>query len=60
MPLILESQRDAQNIAGRRAVTEYLRQHWDGSTIMMSVGSLARYMQDLSKEGFDVRDFFTK
>jgi hypothetical protein len=55
--LIGEAQRDAQNMAGRRAVTDYLRAHWDGRPIMMSMGSLAHYMHDLSREGFNVRDF---
>ncbi|MEP6918555.1 MAG: hypothetical protein ABJC89_23135, partial [Acidobacteriota bacterium] len=32
-------------------------QHRDGRTIMMSMGSLGHYMQDLSADGFDIRDF---
>ena len=56
-PLVSESQRDAANRAGRAGVTEYLRAHWDGSTIMMSMGSLAHYMHDLSALGMNVRDF---
>jgi hypothetical protein len=32
-------------------------QHNDGSTIMMSMGSLAHYMHDLSAQGFRIRDF---
>jgi len=56
-PLVLESQRDAANMAGRRAVTEYLAQHRDGRTIMMSMGSLGHYMQDLSQAGFSIHDF---
>jgi hypothetical protein len=56
-PLVIESQRDASNMAGRRAVTEYLVRHRDGRTIMMSMGSLGHYMQDLSKEGFRIHDF---
>jgi hypothetical protein len=56
-PLIAESQRDAQNSAGRRVVTEYLRTHHDGRPIMMSMGSLAHYMHDLSSIGLDVHDF---
>ncbi len=56
-PVIVESQRDAQNMAGRRAVTAYLRAHHDGRPIMMSMGSLAHYMHDLSLEGFDIHDF---
>ena len=51
-PLIAESQRDAQNLVGRRAVTAYLVAHHDGRPIMMSMGSLAHYMHDLSSEGF--------
>ena len=56
-PLIVESQRDAANSAGRRAVTAYLAQHYDGRTIMMSMGSLGHYMQDLSAQGFRIHDF---
>jgi hypothetical protein len=55
--LIAESQRDAANMAGRRAVTQYLAQHHDGTTIMMSMGSLAHYMHDLSAQGFAIHDF---
>jgi hypothetical protein len=56
-PLVVESQRDAENRRGRQAVTDYLHHHWDGATVMMSMGSLAHYMHDLSAVGFDVRDF---
>ena len=56
-PLIKESQRDAANKAGRAAVTAYLVQHYDGTTIMMSMGSLGHYMHDLSAKGFRIRDF---
>ena len=56
-PLIAESQRDAANSAGRAAVTQYLVAHRDGLPIMMSMGSLAHYMHDLSREGFAVHDF---
>jgi hypothetical protein len=56
-PVIVESQRDAQNMVGRRAVTAYLRTHYDGRPIMMSMGSLAHYMHDLSLEGFEIHDF---
>ena len=55
--VIAESQRDARNQAGRQAVTAYLRAHWSGEPIMMSMGSLAHYMHDLSRDGFDVHDF---
>ena len=56
-PLITESARDAANTAGRRAVTAYLDAHYDGRTIMMSMGSLGHYMHDLSASGFRIHDF---
>jgi hypothetical protein len=56
-PMIAEAQRDAANRIGRQAVTEYLRAHWDRSTIMMSMGSLAHYMHDLTELGMGIRDF---
>jgi hypothetical protein len=56
-PLIVESQRDAANSVGRRVVTTYLAEHYDGRTIMMSMGSLGHYMQDLSARGFTIHDF---
>jgi hypothetical protein len=56
-PLVAESQRDKENRHGRQAVTDYLRQHWDGSTVMMSMGSLAHYMHDLSALRIDIRHF---
>jgi hypothetical protein len=56
-PLVVESQRDAQNMRGRQAVTSYLVAHHDGRPIMMSMGSLAHYMHDLSAIGLDVHDF---
>ena len=56
-PVVMESQREAPNQAGRRAVTAYLLQHWDGQPILMSMGSLAHYMHDLSADGFHIGDF---
>ena len=56
-PMIAEAQRDAANQIGREAVTSYLREHWDGTTIMMSMGSLAHYMHDLTKLNLRIRDF---
>lgn len=56
-PMVVEAQRDATNMAGRRAVTKYLQEHYDGRTIMMSMGSLGHYMQDLSAAGFGIHDF---
>jgi len=56
-PVIVEAQRVAAEDAGRTTVTAYLTAHWDGQPIMMSMGSLAQYMHDLSAAGFYVRDF---
>ena len=56
-PLVAESQRDVVNAVGRAAVTQYLASHWDQRPIMMSMGSLAHYMHDLSQHGFAIHDF---
>jgi hypothetical protein len=56
-PLIAEAQRDVDNIRARQVVTRYLQDHYDGTLIMMSMGSLAHYMHDLSAAGFDLREF---
>jgi hypothetical protein len=56
-PMIVEAQRDAANMAGRRAVTTYLVSHYDGRTILVSMGSLGHYMHDLSHAGFRIHDF---
>jgi hypothetical protein len=56
-PVVVESQREAPNKLGRRAVTAYLEANWDGQPVMMSMGSLGHYMHDLSANGFRVRDF---
>ena len=56
-PVVIESQREAQLQQGRRTVTAYLAGHWDGQPILMSMGSLAHYMHDLSASGFGIKDF---
>jgi hypothetical protein len=56
-PLIAEAQRDAENMRARAAVTSYLEEHYDGRLVMMSMGSLAHYMHDLSRSGFRLREF---
>lgn len=56
-PLVLESQRETANMVGRRTITSYLQQHYDGTGIMMSMGSLGHYMHDLSLAGFDLKEF---
>jgi hypothetical protein len=56
-PIIAESRRDDANREGRRAVTRYLAEHWDGTPIMMSMGSLAHYMHDLMEIDLRIRNF---
>jgi hypothetical protein len=56
-PMLLEAQWDREAAHGRRAVTECLRQRYSGEKIVASMGSLAHYMQDLSRDGFDIADF---
>ena len=56
-PVVVEAQRDRENIAGRAVVTSYLAQHYDGELVMMSMGSLGHYMHDLSAAGLYIRDF---
>jgi hypothetical protein len=56
-PLVAESRLDEANREGRRAVTRCLEQHWDGTPIMMSMGSLAHYMHDLTAIGMPLRGF---
>jgi hypothetical protein len=56
-PMVLEAQLDVPNSNGRADVTRCLRDAYDGTTIMASMGSLGHYMQELSSEGFEIRDF---
>ena len=56
-PMVLEAQWDRANQAGRARVAAYLRAHWNGRTIMASMGSLAHFMQELSRDGLRIRDF---
>jgi hypothetical protein len=56
-PMVVEAQWDRPNTAARLPVGQYLHQHYDGTTIMASMGSLGHYMQELSHEGFAIKDF---
>ena len=42
---------------GRRRVTACLRSAYGGEKILASMGSLAHYMQELSREGFHIVEF---
>ena len=56
-PMIAEARREERHQRARQAVTAALQARWDGSPILMSMGSLAHYMHDLGREGFDLADF---
>jgi hypothetical protein len=56
-PMVTEAQREHPTSNARRAVTASLVEHWDGTPIMASMGSLGHYMQQLSAHGFAIRDF---
>lgn len=56
-PMVVEAQWDRANREGRARVAAYLRSHWNGETIMVSMGSLAHFMQELSHEGLRISDF---
>ena len=56
-PMLAEAQWDVPASNGRRRVTSCLRSAYGGEKILASMGSLAHYMQELSREGFHIREF---
>jgi hypothetical protein len=56
-PMVLEAQWDRPNVPVRQRVTDCLHEDYDGEKIMASMGSLGHYMQEMSRDGFAVRDF---
>ncbi len=56
-PITAEAQWDIPNAEARRQVTKCLTRQYDGTTIMASMDSLAHYLQELSRDGFQLRDF---
>ena len=56
-PMVLEAGWDRPFSIGRRTVTSCLVRDYDHKPILASMGSLAHYMQELSNEGFRIRDF---
>ena len=56
-PVTAEAQWDLPNAAARRKVTACLTDQYDGTAIMASMDSLGHYMQELSHQGFRLRDF---
>jgi hypothetical protein len=56
-PMVQEAQWDVPFSLGRRNVTACLMREYHGERILASMGSLAHYMQELSREGINIRDF---
>jgi hypothetical protein len=56
-PMVQEAQWDRPNSRGRQSVTECLMREYHHEPILASMGSLAHYMQELSREGLNIRDF---
>lgn len=56
-PLVIEAQLDAENGIARRRVTDCLAPNYHGEKVLASMGSLAHYMQELSRQGFAIADF---
>lgn len=56
-PMVAEAQWDRANQAARRDVTACLVREWHGEPILVSMGALAHYMQELSRDGFVLRHF---
>jgi len=55
--MVQEAQWDRPFSEGRQKLTACLMREYDGSPILASMGSLAHYMQELSREHLDIRNF---
>jgi hypothetical protein len=56
-PMLVEAQWDRPASTARRRVTGCLEAGYRGEKVLASMGSLAHYMQELSRSGFDISDF---
>lgn len=56
-PMVVEAQWDRPNAEARANVTACLKDGYRGESVMVSMGSLGHYMQDLSRAGFSIGDF---
>ena len=56
-PMVLEAQWDRARTLERQRVTACLRDHYDGTPILASMGSLAHYMQETASAGFTLRQY---
>ena len=55
--MVREGQWDVGKTRAREVVTRCLAERATGESVLMSMGSLAHYMQNLSRAGYDLRDF---
>lgn len=56
-PMVLEAQWETPFRQGREHVSQVLRQVYDGTPILASMGSLAHYMHESSHIGLNIRNF---
>lgn len=56
-PMVAEAQWDRANQRERRGVTACLMEAWRGEPILVSMGSLAHYMQETSTSGLAIRHY---
>jgi len=56
-PMLAEAQWDRPRSRERQKVTACLRTQYDGAPILASMGSLAHFMQETSRAGFNIRDY---
>ena len=56
-PMVVEAQWEVPFSQGRRTVTAFLQQHYDGTPILASMSSLAHYMQESSAIGLTISNF---
>ena len=55
--MVQEGQWDVAKTRARGVITRCLADRPSGEAVLMSMGSLAHYMQNLSWDGYDLRDF---
>jgi hypothetical protein len=56
-PMVVEAQLDSEHSIERRVVSARLAHEYGGEIVLASMGSLAHYMQELSADGLQLRDF---
>jgi len=55
--MVVEAQRDAENVLARQRLTQCLLQSYDQTPILASMGSLAPYMQETGRVGISIRQY---